>query len=314
MQNLRSLIGSPIGLLAFEAAARHRSFTLAGRELNVTQAAVSFAVKRLEESLGIALFLRHHRRIELTDLGERFYQDVSMGLTHIRRSAEELRLRHNGKRVTLAVSTGFATYWMMPRLRTFQAEHAGIELRFHTSERDVDLTGEGHDLGIYRGDGNWEQYHAALLAPERVYPVCSPAYGGARPSPSLSALTSLDLIHLEEPVRYRPGWSDWFAAVGLNWKDSGTGLRLNDYAVILQAAMEGEGVALGWHHLVQPLIDQGRLLRLCDAEMRTESGVYVVWPKHVKLSPAAVTVRDWLVQRVQREGLAERTDSPASPC
>lgn len=303
MQSLRGLIGSPIGLLAFEAAARHRSFTLAGRELNVTQAAVSFAVKRLEESLGVALFLRHHRRIELTDLGARFYQDVSMGLTHIRRSAEELRLRHQERRVTLAVSTGFATYWMMPRLRTFQAEHAGIELRFHTSERDVDLAGEGIDLGIYRGDGAWDRYDAALLAPERIYPVCAPSY--ARPPGAMTpaAVSALDLIHLEEPVRYRPGWADWFAAAGLSWRDGGAGLRLNDYAVILQAAMEGEGVALGWHHLVLDLIRRGRLQRLGEVEMRTDSGVYIVWSKHVTLSPAAVTVRDWLERQARREGL-----------
>jgi len=311
MQSLRSLIGSPIGLLAFEAAARHHSFTLAGRELNVTQAAVSFAVKRLEESLGVTLFLRHHRRIELTDLGARFYQDVSMGLTHIRRSAEELRLRHNEKRVTIAVSTGFATYWMMPRLRTFLAEHPGIELRFHTSERDVDLAGEGIDLGIYRGEGTWDRYHAVLLAPEEVYPVCSPAYVGTKPALQAplkpAALTDLDLIHLEEPVRYRPGWSDWFASAGLSWKDSGTGLRLNDYAVILQAAIEAEGVALGWNHLVLDLIRRGRLLRLSDHSMRSDSGIFIVWPKHVKLSPASVIVRDWLERQARREGLADRS-------
>lgn len=306
MQNLRSLIGSPIGLLAFEAAARHRSFTLAGRELNVTQAAVSFAVKRLEESLGAALFLRHHRRIELTDLGARFYQDVSMGLTHIRRSAEDLRRRHNEKRVTLAVSTGFATYWMMPRLRTFQSEHAGIELRFHTSERDVDLAGEGIELGIYRGDGAWDRYDSALLAPEQIYPVCSPAYAGAKPPLKPAELAALELIHLEEPVRYRPGWSNWFAEAGVAWRDSGTGLRLNDYAVILQAAIEAEGIALGWNHLVLDLIRRGRLLRLCDFSLRTDCGVFIVWAKHVKLSPAAVTVRDWLVRQSGREGLSPR--------
>ena len=201
MQSLRSLIASPSGLFAFEAAARLRSFTAAGRELNVTQAAISFAVKQLEEALGVALFLRHHKKIELTDVGERFFHDVALGLNVIRRSAEEMTRQRRDRHVTLSVFTGFATYWMMPRLGAFRAAHPAIELRLLTSDKDVDLQAEGIDLGIRRGDGKWPDCGAALLAAEEIYPVCSPSYRPKQRGLSAGALAGLDLIHLEEPFR-----------------------------------------------------------------------------------------------------------------
>jgi DNA-binding transcriptional LysR family regulator len=295
MQSLRSLIASPSGLFAFEAAARLRSFTAAGRELNVTQAAISFAVKQLEEALGVALFLRHHKKIELTDVGERFFHDVALGLNVIRRSAEELNRQRRDGHVTLSVSTGFATYWMMPRLGAFRAAHPAIELRLLTSDKDVDLLAEGIDLGIRRGDGKWPDCGAALLAPEEIYPVCSPGYRPKQRGLAPSALVGLELIHLEEPFRPRPTWTDWLRENGHDWHDAGAGLRLNDYALVLQAAVEGEGLALGWHHLVSGPVLRGRLIRPSPATLVTGLGIWVTWPKRTPLTPAALAVRDWLI-------------------
>lgn len=307
MQSLRSLIASPSGLFAFEAAARLRSFTAAGRELNVTQAAISFAVKQLEEALGVALFLRHHKKIELTDVGERFFHDVALGLNVIRRSAEELNRQRRDGHVTLSVSTGFATYWMMPRLGAFRAAHPSIELRLLTSDKDVDLLAEGIDLGIRRGDGQWPDCGAALLAPEEIYPVCSPSYRPKQRGLSPAALAGLDLIHLEEPFRERPTWTDWLRAQGHDWHDAGAGLRLNDYALVLQAAVEGEGLALGWHHLISGPMLRGRLIRPSPVSLVTGLGIWVAWPKRTPLSPAAAAVRDWLI--AERSGQAP-ADAP----
>lgn len=301
MQSLRSLIGSPSALFAFEAAARLGSFAAAGREINVTQAAVSLAVKQLEGSLGVALFLRHHKRIELTDVGARFYHDVAMGLTHIRRSADEVRRLRRDRHATLSVSTGFATYWMMPRLTEFRSAHPDIDLRLQTSDKDVDLTAEGIDLGIRRGDGAWDDYETALLAPEEIYPVCSPSYRTAEPPLDLRSLAKLDLIHLDEPFRPRPSWSDWFSAKGQPWIDAGAGLRLNDYALVLQAAIEGEGIALGWHHLVAESVRRGRLIRPLPISLVTGLGFYVAWSKRLRLSPYAIRVRDWLVGQARSQ-------------
>ncbi|MEJ0071574.1 MAG: LysR substrate-binding domain-containing protein [Pseudomonadota bacterium] len=295
MQGLKQLIGSPSALLAFEAAGRLGSFTAASQELNVTQAAISFAVKQLEGALGVTLFARSHKKIELTEVGERFFHDVTVGLSHIRRSAEELHRRHRNRHVTLTVTTAFATYWMIPRLAAFRTAHPSVDLRFYTSDKDVDLGAEGIDLGVYRGSDSWPDYHAELLTPEAIYPVCSPAYAAAQTCGDVASVAGLNLIHLEEPFRPRPGWTDWFTANGTPWRDTGAGLRLNDYALVLHSALEGQGVALGWHHLVSDSIRRGRLVRPIEASLVTGSGFYVVWPKRAPLSSPAICVRDWLL-------------------
>jgi len=296
MQSLRGLIASPAALLAFEAAGRHMSFTAAARELNVSQSAVSHAVRQLEAALGRSLFLRRHRRIELTETGERFFNDVSIGLMHIRRSAETIRRQGDVDHVTLSASTAFASWWMVPRLASFRSVLPEIYLRLQTTDRDVNLHAEGISLGIRRGLGDWDEYDSALLAPEAVYPVCSPDYQDSNgPLEDASALRRLKLVHLEEPFRPCPNWADWFAGHGIDYADRGEGLRLNDYALVIQAVMEGQGVALGWHHITEYLIGRGQLVRPVGATLETGYGYYVVWPRGSLLSPQAGSVRDWLL-------------------
>lgn len=296
MQSLRSLIASPAALLAFEAAGRHMSFTAAARELNVSQSAVSHAVRQLEAALGQALFLRRHRRIELTETGERFFNDVSIGLMHIRRSAETIRRQRDVEHVTLSASTAFASWWMVPRLASFRAVLPEIDLRLQTTDKDVDLHAEGISLGIRRGLGDWEEYDSALLSPEQVYPVCSPQYlTSVGPLAEPRQLSALELIHLEEPFRPCPNWADWFAGHGVEYADRGEGLRLNDYALVIQAVMEGQGIALGWHHITEYLIGRRQLVRAVGSTLETGYGYYVVWPRGQTLSSQAENVRDWLL-------------------
>ena len=151
MQSLRHLLPSAGSLIVFEAAGRLGSFTGAGRELGMSQAAVSYAVRGLERQLGVALFLRKHRQVRLTEAGERFFADVTLGLSHIRKSAEELRAFAGGGHVTLSASTAFASFWMMPRLQQFRDDLPGIDLRIQTSDRDIDLIAEGIVATEYAG-------------------------------------------------------------------------------------------------------------------------------------------------------------------
>ncbi len=296
MRNLRTALPAPSALFAFEAAARLGSFTRAAAELGVSQAAVSYAVKQLETSLGLMLFQRQHRRVVLTEAGERFFQDVSIGLGHIRRSAEALRLRREPGHVTLSVSTAFASWWMLPRLARFRAAHPEIDLRLQTTDRDVDLAAENIELGVRRGGGDWPEYAAAFLAKEVIQPVCSPGYLRSVARPRTPAdLISLKLVHLDEPFRPRPVWADWFDAQGVAYVDFGEGLRLNDYALVIQAALEGEGVALGWRHLTEALVARGALARPVPQPLVTGLGFHVVWPKTRPLTRDAETLRDWLV-------------------
>jgi DNA-binding transcriptional LysR family regulator len=167
METLRRLLPSASSLIIFEAAGRHQNFTRAANELGMTQAAVSYAVRNLEEQLGVALFHRIHRAVELTDAGERFHADVTLGLSRIQKSAEDIRAKGREANVTLAASTAFASMWMLPRLAKLRADLPEIDLRIQTSVRDLDLDEEPIPLGIRGGDpAKWPRYHAALLAPD----------------------------------------------------------------------------------------------------------------------------------------------------
>lgn len=314
MRSLRALLPAPGALFAFEAAARLGSFTLAATELKVSQAAVSYSVKQLETALGHRLFLRQHRKVVLTETGERFFHDVSVGLGHIRRSAESLVGQGRPAHVTLSCSTAFASWWMLPRLARFRAANPAIDLRLQTTDKDVDLAAEGIDLGIRRGSGDWPEYAAAFLAPEAIHAVCSPAYLAAVAAPAAPAdLMRLKLVHLDEPFRPRPTWADWFAAQGVAYVDFGEGLRLNDYALVIQAALEGQGVALGWRHLTEALVARGALARPCREVLVTGQGFHLVWPKAAALAGDAARVRDWLMAEFAAdEALAPPLPAPSA--
>ena len=203
MATLRQLQPSVGGLVVFEAAGRLSSFTAAARELGMTQAAVSYAVRRLERHLAIPLFHREHRHVRLTEAGARFFADVSLGLSHIHRSAEELRSIATGPHVTLSASSAFASFWMVPRLGRFRRDLPGVDLRIHTADRDVDLLAENIPLGIRGGaPEEWPRYELAPLAPEEIQAVCGASYRERHGLPAtVEDLLSHTLIHLEEPFR-----------------------------------------------------------------------------------------------------------------
>ncbi len=298
MQELWKLLTSPRHLIVFEAAARLGSFTRAANELNVQQPAVSAAIKQMEASLGVALFLRQHRKVTLTKAGERLFVDVSSGLETILHSARALHQRGLNDHVTLSVSTAFAYYWMVPRLEEFHRTEPGIDLRLQTSDREPDIDAEGISLGIRRGDGNWEDCHSVLIAPEVIYPIASPQV--MRAAVNLKTVPNLlheRLIHLEEPVRERPTWGGWFAHHGVMDRAPKAGLRLNDYALVLQAAMAGEGFAFGWQHVTRGLISQGLLSARTGWSWQTGKGFYLVWSRTTPLIPQAARVRDWMASK-----------------
>jgi DNA-binding transcriptional LysR family regulator len=296
MRNLRHLLPSAGSLIVFEAAGRLSSFTAAGRELGMTQAAVSYAVRGLEEQFGAKLFQRRHRQVSLTEAGERFHADVSLGLSHIRKSAEDLRQQATGGHVTLSASTAFGSFWMMPRLQQFRDELPGIDLRIQTADRDLDIIAEGIPLGVRGGEPReWPDYDSLPLADEEIFPVAGASYVAKFGLPrTVEQLATHRLIHLEEPYREAASWDEWFQSAGASLSDAGRGLRINDYALVIQAVMEGQGIALGWRHLAERLLATGLLVRVTDHVMRTGKAFYVIWPKNRDLSDNARKVRDWL--------------------
>ena len=296
MRELWTLTHSPRHLLVFEAAARLKSFTLAAEELNVSQPAVSLTVRQLESALGLRLFVRGHRSITLTRAGEVLFGEVTAGFTRILEAARQLGRQSRKSHVTLSVSTAFANYWMVPRLQRFHRDNPDIDLRLQTSEKDLELDEEGLDLGVRRGSGDWLGYEATRIAEEILLPVASPQFAARlAPDPNLSDLADQILIHLEEPFRPRPTWKDWFAGLGRHYVDSGGGLRLNDYALVLQAAMAGEGIAMGWQHVTEGLIKQGLLVEVGPWVWRTGQGFYIVRSQQATASQEAERVYTWLV-------------------
>lgn len=307
MENLRRLLPSAASLIVFEAAGRHQNFTRAANELGMTQAAVSYAIRGLEEQLGVPLFHRVHRAVELTEAGEKFHADVSVGLSRIQKSAEDIRAKGRETNVTLAASTAFASMWMLPRLTRMREDLPEIDLRIQTSVRDLDLEEEPIPLGIRGGDpGHWPRYHSALLAEEVVNAVATPAYIEAHGLPETAAdLLLHNLIHLEEPVRRACDWTEWFASAGLTYPKQARRLTINDYVLVIQAVLAGEGVALGWEHLTRPQIRSGALAPVADHVLKTGLAFYVVWPRSHELNAQAKRVRDWLLEegRQDREAL-----------
>ncbi len=299
MRNTLKLIGSPRNLFIFEAAARLGSFTLAANELSMQQPSVSAAIKQLEESLNIRLFDRGHRRITLTNAGLRYYTDISQALSGIESATETAHNMSRSEHVTLNSSSAFSYYWMMPKHAALREKHPDIDLRVQISIHEPDLDVENISIAVRLGHGDWPDCHACKLYDEIIFPVANPAVMQAAYSlRSIPNLLHERLIHLEEPVRARPTWKQWFDHHEIRDVTLSEGMRLNDYALVLQAAQTGEGFAFGWEHIVRDMIDRKLLAAKEEWAWETGRGVYLVWSRTRPLPENAEKVRDWILSCV----------------
>ena len=283
-------------LIAFETAARRASFTRAAEDLGISQPAVSHAMRALEAELGVALFDRQHKGVQTTEAGKYLQEQVAMGLTLIDQALREVRSMQATHQVTLAVSTATATWWLMPRIARFKHLHPHIELRCITTDTDLDLVRERIDLAITLGSDSFAQYQRWHFVNEEIYPVCSPRLlATSGPLTSAADLTRLPLLVLEERYKARIGWAGWLANFGVALPRDANLFRFNDYSIVLQAAMEGQGVAQGWRHIVEPLIAQGLLVRPIPESVTTDQPMYIVAPGGRELRGDVKNLKDWLV-------------------
>ena len=297
MRELRRLVHSPHHLFVFEVCGRLLSFTRAAEELGVSQPAVSLAIRQLEDAIGQDLFERRHRAIRLTDAGERFFHEVSGSFERLLQAAREVNRSDDADLVTLSISTAFANYWVMPRMMRLHKSYPNIDLRLQVVDKDVDLEYENVSLGIRRGRGGWAGYESAVIAREEIYAVASPAYLASNPRPkTVEDLLTHQFIHLEEPFRPRPTWRDWFQSFDIEFIDKGEGLRLNDYALVIQAAMAGEGISIGWRHVTEPLIKKRLLVPVLPQSWITGEEFHLIWSDKTELSQSAQQVRDWIIE------------------
>jgi LysR family glycine cleavage system transcriptional activator len=297
MHHLRRMIPSANSLFVFEAAARLESFKGAAQELNVTQPAITYSIRQLEQALGIKLFHRRHRGVELTGDGKALYRDVRSGLDTIYRSAFALQAATSDEKVELSISTSMASFWLLPRLSDFRRNHPEAEIRFHAVDQDINPGRENVDLTVLLGDGHWPEFDSWRFIDEETFPVCNPAYlESAPPLTDVADLARHKLLHLQEPYRVRMGWNAWLQALGSSLHiDHGD--TFTDAQMLYQATVEGQGICLGWAGLLDIPLKQGLLTRPLDISVRTGQSFYIIAARGEPLSLHARALRDWMLEQ-----------------
>jgi len=279
-------------LRAFEAAARSESFTRAAEELCVTQGAVSHQVKSLEATLGIKLFNRERQRLVITDAGREYLNVVRDALDRIAVGTERLVQRQNAGVLTVSTSPDFAAKWLIYRLGRFGEAHPGIDLRVSATMHHVDFAREDVDVAVRHGDGNWGGLDAVRLCSEQLFPVCSPKLlSGRNRIAKPSDLLKFPLLHLDD----WKAWSKWLDAAGVVDAEMPRGPALNHASMLIDAAIDGQGVALARTALAAWDLINGRLARPFDLGLRLSKTYWIVCPKATTSVPKIATFRKWLL-------------------
>ena len=291
-------------LQTFEAAARLRSFTAAAIELGTTQPAVSQQVKRLEEQLAIRLFDRIYRGIELTEAGEVLFSHVQSGLQSMDSGLLAITERHQHEVLQVATDFAFASYWLMPRLHRFHKINPDVDVSLVTSERNHGMLRADVDVAILFGDGRFRQGESRWLFSEEVFPVCSPQLMAGREIPLPNeALKEFALLHLRGEGSNN--WFDWagvFKALGIAKAPAPGQLRFDNYTLLIQAAIGGQGIAIGWRHLIDDLLDQSLLCRPVVGTAISAYGYYVVLPQRKRRVQIVQQFVDWLASEQAASG------------
>lgn len=286
-------------LAVFEATARHQSFKLAAAELNVTTGAVSRQIKAVEEETGVSLFTRNSSGVELTAPGQDLYAVLSQGFGRAAETVQRIKRGSRASRVTLACSNAMAMMWLMSRMGSFWRAHPEIVVDHLISDLARDYRRADVELRIRYGFGAWPDEAAQLLLTETIYPVCSPRfaekYAGATPQD----IPNLPLLHVDW---VDPEWTDWDEFLRRANIEHGplAGGRFNNFAVTLQACQDDQGLAVGWHRLVQPLIAAGRLVKFTTVQVPAPGSYYLTWNDKRELSEAAKVLRAWLINEAAR--------------
>ena len=284
-------------LLVFEAAGRHLNFSAAAGELGMTQPAVSRQVSLLEGRLGMPLFRRLHHGVVLTPAGMQMMDAVSRGLTTIHDAAAALRRRSGPKILHVFTDYGFAAWWLMPRLGRWSERAPEVEVQLVTAQRQLDLRQQEADVAVWFGDGGWRASRIVQWFPETVYPVCSPEFARRHPIGDAAALRGQRLLHVAEvdPPLWM-SWADWFDAEGVPMGPRTHDLTFNNYQLVLQAALLGQGIALGWRPLIDDLVQSRQLVCLSADPRRTERGYYIVEPPGRGDDPVVADFHRWLIE------------------
>ncbi|HJV70444.1 LysR family transcriptional regulator [Ideonella sp.] len=298
---MRRKLPSTAALAAFEAAARHQSFTKAAAELAVTQSAVCRQIASLEGFLGVALFRRNQRGVGLTEAGQRYARSVAARLDEVERDTLDLMAQAGqggvGGALELGVVPTFATQWLLPRLARFHAVHPGITVHLSSRTRPFLFADSGLDAAIHAGLGLWPGTEGRLLMPEPMITVASPALAAQRAHWEPADVARLPLLQAST----RPyAWRHWFESLGLAVENDMAGPRLELFSMLSEAAAQGLGVALVPRMLVENELASGRLVQLLPQEWLSDRRYYLIYPEAKAASPALTAFANWLDEEATR--------------
>lgn len=282
---------------SFEAAARNGSFVGAAEELFVTASAVSHQVKSLEDFLGIKLFHRNRRKVELTPLGEQYLIAVKHALDEIEVATQRLTANPETDAVTISVAPNFLTRWLMPRMSRFQERYPDVELQISASIGLIDFNKSNTDMAIYYGHGDWHDIEVHFLRNVLLLPVCSPRLlTSAKPLATPDDLRRHTLIH----VSSRPHeWPEWLQLAGVEYTGFSKGLKLSSSQLATAAAQEGLGIALADSTLTSREIKEGRLVTPFDITLDTHKSFYLVYQKNRLLTYGMQVFKEWVIKEMQ---------------
>jgi LysR family glycine cleavage system transcriptional activator len=290
-------------LHTFEAAARYCSFKQAADELCVTQAAVSRQIRLLEERLGVDLFLRSHRRVDLTEHGRKLFQTVHRSLMDIVTTSREIQLNASLNYLNFYATSSFSRLWLVPRLNQLRRVHPEIHLHLISVEENPAMA-DRFDAGITLGLEDNAGYQSDFLFSEEVFPVCSPAFFKSNPTASsVEGLMQLPLLELDSRFWKAKWWSAvdwsfWLDHQGQNAEAVTVEMFFSHFPLLLDAVLQDMGVGLGWRHLVQDMLDDGRLVQPIPQSFRAPGrGHYFVCRQDLADKPEIMLLRRWLLEK-----------------
>ncbi len=294
-------------LRAFEAAGRLSSISRAAEELRVSHSTVSHHVKGLEEALSVQLFERRDRSVVLTDVGASLLPVLSESFDAIAAAINEIKPAAGSRSVRVTSTPSFANRWLVPNLRGFRTEHSKIDVQLSSSLSLSNLRREKLDIGIRAGTGNWPDVDAHLLMPIRMTPLCSPGLlAESGPLISPRDLQNMTLLHADvKGAKIASEWRTWLQAAGAEDLDCSGGLSLFDPGLVLQAAVDGLGVAMGYLELAERDLASGRLVAPYDIRIRHPWSYYVVTPKNKSYSREVSVFLEWIQNEVAQYEVEE---------
>lgn len=290
-------------LRAFEAAARHLSLTKAAGELNVTPAAISHQIKALEADLGVTLLRRVKGEFLLSEAAQSALPVLRGGFDQLAEAARRLRSDYARHFLTISVGPTFASAWLVRRLGGFKEAFPEIDVRLDTTDQMADFTRQGVDVAIRFGQGRYPELEALRLFDEVIYPVCSPALLARGPQLETPAdLAGHTLLHVEWNRQQDEtlDWRLWLQAAGAGQVDDSRGPRFSHTSLALQAAVEGQGLALGSDSLASDDLAAGRLVRPFEVTLPVNFAYYLVYPRETAERPKIAAFRDWILAETAR--------------